>query len=237
MTTKQEPALFNTTMPVPTSFLNVFTPRKFKKNGKETGEPKFDGTFMFAADSEDVKAMKAIAIRVAKAYWPSRDIAADLKANNFTFPFSDGTKKADKAKAKATDGKDPLAYARGLVLITGRSKYRPALAILENGGCVDLTEENQINAHKAKFYSGVECLAQFNFQAFEGGNGPDGVNVYLNMVLSTNRGKKIAGGSGGASAAATFSGYVGKASGEDPTGGGEAPEESDDPNAGLEGLI
>lgn len=231
-----EPNLFNLTMPVPTSFLNVFTPRKFKKNGKETGEPKFDGTFMFAADSEDLKAMKALAIKAAKAKWPSRDIAADLKASNFTFPFSDGTKKADKAKNKSTDGKDPLAYARGLVLITARSKYRPALAILENGGCTDLTEEAQIAAHKAKFYSGVEALAQFNFQAFEGGNGPDGVNVYLNMVLSTNRGKKIAGGTS-VSAAQAFSGYVGKASGEDPTGGEEEDTGSDDPNAGLEGLI
>jgi len=227
-----EPNLFNLTMPVPMVFPNVFVARQFKKNGKPTGEPKFDAAFVFEPDSEDLKAMKALAIKAAKAKWPARDIAADLKANNFTFPFSDGTKKADKRKNL---GKEDGEYQRGKVVITGRSKFRPALAILENGNCVDLTEETQIAAHKSKFYSGVECLAQFNFQAFEGGNGPDGVNVYLNMVLSTNRGKKIAGTSGGASAAATFSGYVGKASGEDPTGGED--EGSDDPNAGLEGLI
>lgn len=227
-----EPNLFNLTQVVVMAHPNLITARPFKKNGKEVGDPKFGAQFVFKPDSEDLKAMKSLAIQVAKARWPGRDIAKDIKENNFSFPFNDGNKIAEKRKNKS--GKDDADYARGNVVIAARSKYRPNLAILEGGRLVDLTEEAAIVANKGKFYFGVEVLAQFNFQPFEGGTGPDGVCAYLNMVVSTNTGKKIAGGSG-QSASQVFKGYVGGASAEDPTGG--ETEDSDDPNAGLEGLI
>jgi hypothetical protein len=71
---------------------------------------------------------------------------------------------------------------------------------------------------KPKFYFGVEVLPQFNFVAYDGvGNNLDGVTAYLNMVFTTNKGKRL---SGGASAAETFKGYAGHTSTEDPTAGG-----------------
>lgn len=227
----KEPNIYNLTVPAILLFPNLTAARAFKKNGKEQGDPKFDGTFMFTPEHADITPMKQVAIKAAKEMWPGRDIAADIKANNFNFPFRSGDKQADKRKNKS--GKDDGDFMRGNILISGRSKYRPALAIIENGKITDLTDDAVIAAHKGKFYAGVEVLAQFNFQAFEGGNGPDGVNVYLNMVLSLNRGKKIV-GSDGASAAQAFSGYVGRASAEDPTGDAT---DGQDPNAGLEGLI
>jgi len=227
-----EPNLFNLTMPVVMAHPNLAEARAFKAKGKETGEAKYGAQFVFTPDSEDLKTMKALAVEVAKKQWPGRDIAKDLRENNFKFPFSDGNKIAEKRKNKS--GKDDADYARGKTVIAARSKYRPNLAILENGKLVDLTEENQVATHKGKFYFGVEVLAQFNFQPYEGGNGPDGICAYLNMVVSTNRGKKIAGG-GSVSASATFSGYVGRATDTDPTGG--EPMENADPNEDLSGLI
>ena len=201
-----ENAIYNLTEPVPMSFPNLFEARAFGPKGKESGQPKFSANLNFKADSVDLKGLKSLAVKVARARWPDR------KLSELKFPFSDGDKLADKAKAKKKDGE----FQRGLVVVAGRSKYEPRLAVFENGKIVDL-EGAARAAAKGKFYPGVEVLATLCLVAYDGvGANPDGVTAYLNLVLSTNKGTRIA---GGASAAETFKGYAGSAKAEDPTVG------------------
>lgn len=210
---KQQGELFNLTLPVVMTHPNLFVARAFGQKGKETGEPKFSANFIFAADNPDLAAMKQAAAKVARARWPSRDLK-ELK-----FPFSAG----DKINARRTGkGKKADEHIVGKVVLAGRSKYEPRLAMLDSGRLVDL-EGPAREANKGRFYPGVEVLAQFNFVAYDGvGANPDGVTAYLNMVLSTNKGKKIA---TGASAAETFKGYAGHSTTEDPTGGDALDDE------------
>lgn len=212
--------LFSLTLPVVMTHPNLFVARAFGSKGKESGEPKFSANFIFAADSPELAAMKTAAGKVARARWPSRPFKDDQGNPTIKFPFSAG----DKINARRTGkGKKADEHIAGKVVVAGRSKYEPRLAILEPGrGIVEL-EGPAREANKSKFYPGVEVLAQFNFVAYDGvGANPDGVTAYLNMVLSTNKGKKIA---TGASAAEVFKGYAGHATTEDPTGGDQLDDE------------
>lgn len=192
------------TRPVRALFCNVMNARKFKRNGKEVGEAKFDATFVLTA--EDIGALKDKAIEVAKAKWPGRDLK-ELK-----FPFKKAEKVAEKQKAK---GKDESIYTAGTFLMSARSKYEPVLSYLDGKKVVEFTEANRGLA-KQKFYNGCFVVPQVNFVPYTGDE-DDGVNAYLDQVLWIKDGPKI----GGVSAAEAFKGYVGSVSAEDPTGGGE----------------
>ena len=214
----KDQGVFNTTVPVPMTFPNLFEAKAFGAKGHESGTPKFSANFLFDADSDDLKAMKAIALKVANARWPGRD----RKANPLAFPFTSGDKLADKAKLKGKDQE----FSRGKIIVAGRSKFQPRLAAILNGKVVDL-EGDMIVANKSKFYGGVLVLAQFNFSAYDGvGANPDGVTAYLNLVLTTGKGEKI--GGGGPQASEVFKGYVGSSTTEDPTGGAETTEDGID---------
>src|ERR1039458_9449386 len=80
--------------PVVLAHPNLHTPRAFGPKGKESGTPKYSGNLVMKPDSKDLAGMKGIAVRVAKEEWPGRALA-ELK-----FPFSNGTKLADKRKAE-----------------------------------------------------------------------------------------------------------------------------------------
>lgn len=194
------------TKPTTMTFPNLLEARAVQNKGKPSGDPKYSGNFEFAADHPDLQAMKAKAVAVAKEKWPGRDI------KELAFPFSSGDKLAEKAKLRGKDRE----FSKGKAVLTARSKYQPRLSIIEGGKVMDL-EGDAIKAHGRKFYSGTEVLAQVTFSAYEGvGNNPDGVNAYLDMVLTLNRGTKLA---GGASAAEVFKDYAGAVSAEDPTQG------------------
>lgn len=198
--------VYNLTEPVVMTFPNLLVPKAFGQKGKESGEPKFSANFAFAPDSADLKAMKATAARVARAKWPGIDFKV------LAFPFSNGDKLADEAKAAKKDRE----YYRGHVIVAARSKYEPRLSGIENGVAVDY-EGDARKAANAKFYSGVKVLAQVNFVAYKGvGRNPDGVTAYLNMIFTTNKGTRL---STSQSAAEVFKGYVGNISAEDPTAG------------------
>ncbi len=191
--------------PVTMVFPWLFEPRAFGAKGKESGEPKYSANFLFASDNPDLKRLAAKVREVAASQWPGRDLAG-LK-----FPFVKGDKQADAAKAKGKDGE----FQRGQTIVVARSKYEPRLSVIENRQAIDLDGPARAAA-KAKFYSGVQVLAQFNFVAYKGvGANPDGVTAYLDMVCSTNTGKRIG---GGASAAEVFKGYAGQETSENPTG-------------------
>lgn len=176
-------------------------------NGKPSGEPKYSVNIEFDPEHADLKAMKAKAVAVARAKWPGVDLST------LRFPFTDGSKLADKAKAKGKDRE----FSRGKAVLTARSKYQPRMSVIKNGAVVDL-EGDAIAANGKMFYSGSDVLAQVTFQAYDGvgEDGKPGVNAFIDMVLTLNRGKRL---TGGASAAEVFKDYAGMVSDEDPTGG------------------
>ena len=187
----------------------LFTPRPYiGKNGKPQGEPKYAADFVFNADSQDLKNMKALAAKLARMKWP------DKPFDQLVFPFKNGDKEADKAAEKDKDREN----LRGKVIVKGSSQYPARLSYIENGKIVDLENEAALLQAKPKFYSGVKALAQFNFVAYDaiGENAKGGVTAYLQIVLSTGKGEKL---SGGMTAAEAFKGYVGSMSTDNP----EAP--------------
>lgn len=215
-------ATFTSDAPVLMSFPQLIVPKAVMKNGKATGEPKFSAGFEFTPDHVDLKRCKALCMKVASEKWPGRNFAAEAatvdkeglrRIPTFVFPFSTGDKLADAAKAKGKERE----WSRGKAVLTARSIQEPKLSVIDGGRAIDL-EGPARAAHAGKFYNGVEVLFQVYFKAYDGvgDTGADGVTAYLNMVVSTNKGAKLSGG--GASAAEVFKGYIGTASGFDPTG-------------------
>ncbi len=196
--------------PVRALFCNVLNARKFKKNGKEVGDAKYDATLVL--DADDVKALKDKMLAVAKAKWPSRDLK-ELK-----FPIKRAEQVAEKAKKKDPT-KDTSIYTDGTFIMSARSKYEPQLSYLDGKKVVEFTEANRGLA-KSKFYNGCYVVVSLNFVPYEGDD-DDGVTAYLDAVLWVKDGPKI----GGVSAAEAFKGYIGTVSGEDPTGGEGAIDE------------
>lgn len=210
MTEVKVDGIFNLTKPVMLDHPNLFEAKRAKdRNGKETGEPKFSANLLFPADSADLKAMKALAVQVARAEWPDRDL------KTLAWPFKNGDKMADARKAKKPDKTDG-EHQRGHAIISSKSKFAPRLSAVINGKLTDL-DGDLLTKSKNMFYRGVFVLAQLNFCSYPGvGQNPDGITAYLNMVFSTNKGERLA---GGASAAEVFKGYVGHSTDEDPTAG------------------
>lgn len=226
--TQDDAGIFVFPVPVVSTFPNLLEAKAVTRNGKATGEPKFSLNLEIdpATQAELAKALKLKALEIARAKWPGRDFAAETakvdgsglkRIPTFVFPFSNGTELADAAKAKGKDRE----FSRGKLVLTARSKFQPRLSAIVGGKLVDF-EGDAIKTAKTYFYSGVEVLAQVNFQAYDGvpPSGADGVTAYLNLVVSTNKGKKLA--SGGPSASEVFSGYLGSISNIDPTGGASA---------------
>lgn len=206
---------YTLTAPVRMPFQNLITPTPVGRKGKAKGDPKYSGTFLLEPDSADLKALKAKAAEVARARWPGRDLK-ELK-----FPFTNGDKRAEKAKNAGKDG----SFFNGKVVLDARSKYEPRLAILAGKAVRDLEGAQRTVEGKAKFYNGCFVVPQVNFVAYEGqaedgiGN-PDGVTAYLDAVLWVKDGARI----GGASAAEVFKAFAGTVSGESATEGAEDDE-------------
>lgn len=222
------------TTPVVLAFPNLFEAKKFKgKGGKEQGEPKFGASFALEPEHADTTAIKALAMRVAKAKWPGRDVAAESRPRKvkdedgnesvlparFAFPFKSGDKlcmgRVAKLveKGKADDGKGD--FQKGKVMIKVSSKFQPRLAVIAGGKIVDLDTPELITLHKGKFFFGAEVLLQVNVVAYDkvGETGSDGVTIYPNLILATGKGTRL---NGGTSAAEVFKGYAGHVSAEDP---------------------
>jgi hypothetical protein len=208
------PGIYSLTKPVILAHPNLAVARAFGPKGRESGTPKFSANLVLDRDSDDLKALQALAAQVAKAKWPGRPFKDADPKKTIQFPFTNGDKLADKRKAA---GKSDGEFQRGKVIIAARSKYAPRLSALQGGKVVDFEDENARKAALPLFYFGAEVLAQLNLVAYDGvGANPDGVCAYLNMVFATGKGKRL---SGGVSAAESFKGYAGTASYEDPTGG------------------
>lgn len=213
------------------SFLNLDEPRRVSKSTKE--EPKYSVGIEMPADSDNLKACRAKIMSQAVAFANSTDgsafaaiagrtvesIAAAIKSGAIKTPIEDGNILADKAIAKGKKRE----WSRGLKVLTARSQKAPACGIVANGEIVQLDDASQVKLHKAKyFFTGVKALAELDFVAYNavGDGGKPGITAYLSSVLSTGKGEKLAGG--GVDLKASFSGYQGLDSDEDPTGGATA---------------
>ena len=225
---KTTEGIYNLTQPVIMSFPQLLEPKAFTENGKAKGQPKFSANLNFDINSEDLKAIKTLAAKLARAKWPDKPFFVTttdgVKIPEVIFPFASGDKLADIRKQK---GKDDGEYMRGKVVLSARSKFEPRLSYIENGKIIDLESEMAKQANKGKFYPGVEVLAQLNLSPYEGvgATGKPGVTAYLNMVLSTGKGARI---SGGQTASEAFKGYVGAVSAENPMAPGAGADMSDD---------
>lgn len=210
--TEKTDGIFNTTQPVVMTHPQLFEARAIGPKGRESGKPKFSASFLFKPESQDLKDMKNLALKVAKAKWASRDIIADVKANTFKMPFASGDAMADRQKNNGKDGD----YNRGHVVLSARSIFQPALVLIQNNKLTDLTGEARL-ANKDKFFFGAEVLLQVNFVAYQGiGTNPDGVTAYMQMVVATGKGTLMK--AAGQSSSDAFSTYMGSVSMDNPLG-------------------
>lgn len=212
MTQPSIDGVISLTEPVLGSFPNLFEAKRVKnpKTGKEVGEPKYSQSFEFPNDSKDLAALKLHAVNVARAMFPGLNIAEEVKAGRFFWPFDSGDKAADKALL----GDKKREWSRGRTILNCRSKFEPNLAVLEGGRLVDYSGDRRPMATKF-FYTGAEVLAELNAVAYEGvePSGIPGVTFYVNSVVSLNRGQRL---TGGRSPAETFKGVVGLNTAENP---------------------
>jgi hypothetical protein len=215
---------FDITVPVVLAHPNLLEAKKYKRNGKETGDAKFSASFVFDADHPELENLKKAAIKAAREMWPDRDIPAAFKAGELKFPWTSGDKLIEKRSArlkkdnKEYDGK--ADYMKGKVVVKASSKFDVALAAVVSGKIIDLDSPELKAKHKGLFYFGVQALGTIAFMAYDAVSGDenakDGVTAYLQCVLSTGKGERLA---GGVSAAERFKGYQGTLSAESPTEG------------------
>ena len=172
---------------------NLFEARAFVRDGKPQGEPKYGLVMLFKPD--EIDGMKSTAAGVAKAKWPGRDLK-ELK-----FPFKKGDAEAKKREDKGKDG----SFYAGTVVIKASSKYQPQVVDMDRKDILD----------PKRVYSGVYAFAELNFVAYNGvGGGQDGVTCYVNFVMISRKGDRIA----GKTADDVFSGVQGGDTNVDPTG-------------------
>lgn len=180
-------------------FPNLFEARAVMLEGKPTGDPKFGLTMLFSPEvSEGITVLKQKALTVARAKWPARD----FKENSIRFPFKNGDAAAAEQAKRSRDG----SFYVGMVVLKSSSKFRPQV--------VDRTGAEIMDA--SRLYSGCYGHAEVNFVAYSGvAGGQDGVTAYVNFVMKTRDGDRIA----ARQATDVFADIIGKDTGEDPTAG------------------
>lgn len=215
---------FDFTHPVRASFCHVVTPSAYKdkKTGKEA-EPRYSAQLIFAPDHPDVKGLKDAMLEAAQATWPSRNIREALQEKTLKMPLLTGegliARRTAELKKEGKPYDEKLDHLKGFLVLKTSSKQMPSLAFIEKGRIIDVISEAQIAQHKAKFYSGVECLISLNFTGYDAkaGTTEDSIATYLQAFVSLNKGERM--GGGGAPASERFKGYVGQATEVDPTEG------------------
>ena len=151
---------------------NLFEAKRVKIKGRETGDPKYGLSMLF--DPSEIGDLKTAAKDVALAKWPGRTLS-ELK-----FPFADGNKKAETSEKDGRDGK----FYLGTIVLKVSSKYKPVVVDTHRKDIID----------NSRVYSGCYGYAELNFVAYDGvGQNPDGVTAYVNFVMKSRDGDRIAG--------------------------------------------
>ena len=173
-------------------FPQLFEPKPVVVKGKEVGDPIYSLLMMFEPSA--IKPVKEKAAEVARQKWPNRDLT------ELNMPFQSGDEQAKNAAAKDKDG----SFFEGMQLLKTKSKFQP--------GVVGPNKQEILNA--SDIYSGCYGYAEVNFVSYDGiSNNPDGVTAYLNHVMKSRDGERLA----GRTAKDVFSGIEGGESDYDPT--------------------
>jgi Protein of unknown function (DUF2815) len=191
------------------NFPFLFTPRAYTHNGKAVGKVRYDASFELDANNPDIEAMKVKALAAARTEFPNLDIVKEYREGRFQMPWSAGDKLADKAQ----EAGKKREYSRGRIVLIARSDFPPALSVIENGRKVDYFGPARPNA-EAAFYPGVKVWFGVTFTGYAV-DGKRGVAAYLDWIISSKTGTRLAGGS--RSEAEVYGGYAGVLSSEDPT--------------------
>lgn len=210
--------------PVRLGFTNIIKAKAYKQNGKETGEPRFDATFILDTDSADLKSIKELCIAELKAMYPGKKIVTrrltqeefdDGGTVEVRVPWQDGSKAADKAKA-ATPPKDQ-EFFRGKITLKAASKYAPALSGNENGKIATYANPETRASLDKLFYSGAWVAPYVELHTYKAREEkPGGVSLYLTAVHFVKHDTKLMGG-GKVNAAKVFKSYAGGVSEVNPT--------------------
>jgi hypothetical protein len=214
---------FQTTVPVMLVNPQLDEPKPYTdpKTKKASGEPKYTARLVLDPESEDFKTLKALVSAAAKAKHPGTPFA------DLAFPFKNGNAQIEKSK-KALDVADKkydgrLDYLSGKVFLDCRSQFPPLFAGIINGRLVDIASDEKAQIQKV-FFPGALVYAVLKVNAYDAvGSNKAGVQVFLNEIMATGQGKRIA--SGSRSAAETFKGVAGKVTAEDPTAGSVGDDE------------
>lgn len=191
------------------AFPNLFTPKAFQRNGKDTGKPKYGFTALFPV-ATDISTLKQTAMAAAKAKWPGLENLGTA----VRWPFKDGNKEAERLVSKkgpngeAAKSDAQVAFYRGNVLLKASTEYQPE--VLDKQG-------NVIVKHDA-IYSGCYCYAEFDFVANEiedAGETKRYVSAYFNFIMKARDGERLSGRDG----KTVFKNLLGGASNADPTKG------------------
>lgn len=224
-------------------------PRKFKgKDGKESGEPKYSGTFLIPADHPDLKEHKQLIAKLLKdkygdkvSFSEGKIYIDDLDEDGETIkvklklPFSSGDVEAMKAMEK---GKD-RSFCAGMVLLKTSSLYpipvfdarqrdekgEPMLVGLGSEPSDDDSTDTKAERGRIKkvLYGGCFVAAEVKYRTYpKHGTNPPGVTAYLQKVCFVKDGDRIASGVSGD----VFTSVQGAVTKDDPTGG-EGLEDDD----------
>lgn len=213
------------------SFPNLVIARKFKENGVEKGDPKFDTSMIFGKDSmtkfrklDPSNADKLVtcdireeAKALIKAKWPEMqftDPALETFFPRAGWPFKSGDTIAKEMEAKKKDGS---AYV-GAVVINANSAegYAPTLKTTVGKTIVQLSRQKDEDMAKAKtlFVGGHYAIAELNMKPGIFAKKPY-IKFYLTMVRFTREGERF----GGKGLSDRFDGIEGGESQVDPTQG------------------
>ena len=228
--TKREYVNFALTEAVPTAFMNVVNPVPFKKGGVSKGDPRYSATFVFAPDSGDLKALKALIVDKMKAFFPGKKLVSrrltqdELDGGGVVevkLPWADGTKFADEGTNGAE--KRDNEWARGKVMVKAGSndQHPPGLSAIENGKVVEFNTPESRAANAGKFASGAYVVAQFGLNIYPAkGETPGGCSLWPRAICHVKPGPKTTGG-GGVNQAEVFRAYAGTVKADNPYAGAD----------------
>lgn len=188
-------------------------PRRFKdEQGRESGEPKYDATFLIPNDHPELKKLKSECVRIARERF-----GADVDLKTLKFPFSNGDEQALKASARDKDH----SFCEGMVVLKTSSQYEVPVFDArqkDSSGNPVLVAKDAI---KSTVYGGCFVAAQVKFRTYKVGSNQPGVTAYLQKVCFVHDGDRI----GGSADGSTFAAVQGAVTNEDPTGGAGMPDD------------
>src|SRR5579859_1190495 len=213
--------------PVVLVFSHLFTPQTFDektrkfRDAKEGEKGGYDATFLFDAGSAELANIKAIAARIVDAQAFKDKEGALIPRHLLQVPWETGEAYVARRKRESGDKFTGGELFAGKVLLKSNTIYAPPLSLFANG-LTKFQAESRSMAEKY-FYPGVRVVAEINLQPHSVGSNMPGVKAYLNELISTNTGDRIAGGK---PTEEKFSEFMGRVTTVDPAAGGSQLEQN-----------